>query len=183
MRTTVALACAFATLSGGLLSGCSGAGGTVPGTPRDSGQNGTVRAQRYHVFVGDGFYGAMRGVGSETVELYFPDQGVVANVQWDFDEVARARGTLRDVPVVHAWYGPSRYSPYPVLGQSEAPPPPEEVRVPRDVADLVFAAAERRREMGRVGLQAGGALVAAGLFPNQAREPTHLMPPPADDAP
>lgn len=124
----------------------------------------TVTAHRYEVVVHDSAMDAIHDFGRTIVELWFPDAGIVCNLD----------GGVFEPDSMHAFYGASRHglprSVREALGDA-APPrdPPVEVQVPvalferiRELADLTRQRREMERKL-RADLAAGD-LAAGDLF-------------------
>jgi hypothetical protein len=145
-----------------------------------------VRALRYRTFVGDPMFGIMRGGGHQVTELWFPEQGVLARMGesvrieppgWVGDAACGGPSKAdqdgppaRWEPTAMAAYGPIGNDQRYVMGGSDRVEPVEEVRVPRALAERLFALAQARRANQLREREAGAALEASGLLSPPAGE-------------
>lgn len=102
----------------------------------------TVAAKRYRTWVVDGVMEATHGGGRLIEELWFPEQGVVANGTDEF------RADVNDwKPVLNAFHGPMRNVSSRGLHDPPTASPVEDVRVPAALAREIFEAADLRRRL------------------------------------
>ena len=117
-----------------------------------------VVAQRYTVEVHESALGFVHGDGTTIIELYFPADGIVCNVQ----------GHHLAGVVMNAFHGECRHGLFgeaaKVLETTEALPPPEEIEVPAKLYARIKALAELTRERRTTETELRRDLVASGLF-------------------
>jgi hypothetical protein len=137
-----------------------------------------VPAMRYRVWVVEGAMEMVHGGGAWIEELWFPEQGVVANVLWKTETVTKPDGSLdwATKPVMNAFKGKMRNKSNPDFHGEPIEQPTEKVLVPRDVAQRIFALAELTARQGETAQRMGADVAAGGLlrqvpFEGAATEP------------
>jgi hypothetical protein len=120
-----------------------------------------VPAKRYRTCVVEGTWEATRGGGRTIEELYFPEQGVVANLSYELQ-----RDGDREVwkPVLNAFRGEIRNEYGPWCGPDAAPSPVEDVEVPAALAAAIFEAADLRGRVDAARRAGGTRLSASGIL-------------------
>jgi hypothetical protein len=109
----------------------------------------TVRALRYKRLCFESMLEFTHADGTWYEDLYFPENGVRATLLWtsSWDEEAEEL-EFKDQPKLHATYGEilnkSLLGP---LEEKETQQPTEEVQVPRDLAERIFALADLQRRV------------------------------------
>jgi hypothetical protein len=116
----------------------------------------TVAAKRYRTWIVDSACDWVHWGGHPIEELWFPEQGVVANVTRGY--------TLDAKPVLHAFPSEMRAVSEPGPNQPSTTSPVEDVRVPVALAREIFAAAELRRRLDAAQDALGPQLEATGLL-------------------
>jgi formylglycine-generating enzyme required for sulfatase activity len=117
-----------------------------------------VKAYRYRVFTAESAMEFTHGGGRWIEELWFPDRKFVANVETTWNDG-------KEEPVVRAFFSERMRNWSQTSGlETVREQPAEEVTVPRDLADRLFALADaaRRAESERVAL--GPLVVAAKVL-------------------
>ena len=122
-----------------------------------------VRAKRYRTCVVEGGWEARRagGTGRTIEELWFPEQGVVANLEY---ELVREGERETWKPVLNAFRGEVRNEFGPWCGPDAAPFPLEDVEVPAALARAIFEAADLRGRVDDARRLGGARLSAAGIL-------------------
>jgi hypothetical protein len=142
-----------------LLAGCSSRRARpcpAPAQEAVPAAEATVAAKRYRTWIVDSACDWVHGGGRPIEELWFPEQGVVANV---------TRGYALDAkPVLHAFPSEMRASSQPGPNAPSVTSPVEDVRVPAALAREIFAAADLRRRLQAAQDALGPRLEATGLL-------------------
>jgi hypothetical protein len=118
----------------------------------------TVAAKRYktRVVVEGG-----RGGSTWIEELYFPEQGVCANVEWSLEPKG---DTWDDVYLLNAFHGPMRNRfRMEMFDAEESESPAEDVRMPAALAKQIFEAADLTRRLNQQRRDAGSRASGLGL--------------------
>ena len=112
----------------------------------------TVAAKRYKTWV---FVEAGRG-GMWIEELYFPEKGVCANVEW--------RLMPEETHALNAFHSPmrNRYSIHP-FDEKQSESPVEDVKVPAALAQAIFETAEFHRQLEQARHDTGAKVSGLGL--------------------
>ena len=155
---------ALAAAMGGCRSGTRSSPEPGP-VPRAAGR-AAVPALRYRVWVVEGALEASHGGGKWIEELYFPAQGIVANVVWETTMRTDGKGQFAwdETRAAHAFHGEMRNKSSPEWFGTPVEQPTERVEVPNAVAQRIFALADltRRREQECTSL--GDDLDKAGIL-------------------
>jgi hypothetical protein len=122
-----------------------------------------VRAKRYRTCVVEGGWEARRagGAGRTIEELWFPEEGVVANLEY---ELVREGERETWKPVLNAFRGEVRNEYGPWCGPDAAPSPLEDVEVPAALAKAIFEAADLRGRVDDARRTGGARLSASGIL-------------------
>jgi len=121
-----------------------------------------VTALRYNIFFVEFTLEMIRGGGRWGQELYFPERGIVCNLTHETGDILEEGIKLH--PKVNAFENTirNRYSLRP--GQEEITAATEEVEIPAEVAERIFAFAELSKRQREESERLGGALEEVGLL-------------------
>ena len=139
-----------------LAGGCASAGATGPV------QEGTVRAIRYRQLIVEGALEFSHGGGQWQDALYLPDSGVVCNLSWKTD--LSGDGTIVGTPRLYAYAFPGTLDDQLACRPQDDPEgrtPPEEIRIPAELARAILDLAERTREQRELSALLGRRAVEA----------------------
>jgi hypothetical protein len=138
----------FLLLSVLFLEGCSGP---------QRGEQSMVKAIRYEVAIADSFTDAAHGSYYLIKEIYFPDRGVVCNLT---ESTCRMNAFFSDIR------NPSTIG---VVETQEIKTPTEEILVPADLAEQIFALAELNKKAEELSLSVGKKGREAGILDGKTR--------------
>lgn len=122
----------------------------------------TVLALRYRVLIHQSGLHAAHGAGEWLTELYFPDRGVVCNVE--ASPAVGEDGSLATEYRMNAFFGPIRDKSADDPKAEPKEQPTREVRVPRALAEKIFELAELTRRQGDLSRRAAAQAREAGAF-------------------
>jgi hypothetical protein len=136
-------------------------------TPKPAPDADTVPAKRYRVPMADSALEWAHGAYTWIEELYLPEQGLVANVRWDYawkaDATNPSKGEFTTTPRMTAFPSPKPRNQYRDLADTnvQRESPMEDIRIPKALADEIAALADLARRVDEAKTKLGAAAADA----------------------